>query len=392
MRRRLSFQRSALGLAIASIFTVMAACGGDNSTTSSATTAAAPATTSAGGATTAGSTTSAPPKALGKATMLVGGGAAPVAALAPQSSLPQALGYWKAQGLDVTVQTGISGDAQAVQLIDAGQGTTAVVAPSSLMAARAKGLDLVGAYVYIRSALNGIYVKDDSPIQTIAQLNGKTIGTYAAAGGPFEEGKFIISQNGGDPNSVKIVNIGFDQSTVKQIQDGAVDAYIVTEPDFFSAQGLKLRKLPDTTENQRFGFLYAFKRDYIQKNPDAVVAMLRGIAEATQYALANPAAAIKLHWQVYPATKPTGQDDATALQGALLSVSGRYAKYQVPAGQQYGILPNMSQRWDVMVKLAQDAGTITAPVAFSDAFTDQFIAKVNDFDAAGIAAAAKAQG
>jgi NitT/TauT family transport system substrate-binding protein len=359
----------------------------DGAPTSAATTGASAATTGASEAptTSAPATTTTIPD-LGEATMLVGGGAAPGVALAPQSSLPQALGYWEAEGLDVTVQTGVMGDAQAVQLIDAGQGTTAVVAPSALMSAREKGLDLVGVYVYVRQALNGIYVKDDSPIQSIAELNGQTIGTYAPAGGPYEEGKFIIEQNGGDYGSVEIINIGFDPSTVKQIEDGVVAAYIVTEPDFFTAQGLQLRKLDDTTEADRFGFLYAFKRDYIEENPDAVVAMVRGIAKATHFAVTNPSAAIQLHWEVYPATKPTGVDDATALDRALTSVSGRYAKYEIGSGEQYGILPNMESRWTTMSDLALGAGTITEASAFADAFTDEFIDDINDFDADAIEA------
>ena len=385
MRRPFVRSRFVLLLIVAAL--CAAACGDDSGSSSSSPTT----TTAAVTPTTVGATTTTKPVDLGKATMLVGGGATPGVALAPQSSLPQALGYWKAEGLDVTVQGGITGDAQAVQLIDAGQGTTAVVAPSSLMSAREKGLDLVGVYVYIRLALNSIFVKSDSPITSIAQLNGKTIGTYAPAGGPFEEGKFIISENGGDFNSVKIVNIGFDQSTVKQINDGAVAAYIVTEPDFFTAQGLQLRKLPDKTEATRFGFMYVFKRDYVQKNPAQVIAMVRGIAKATEFALANPTAAIKLHWQTYPATKPTGLDDAAAIQGALTSVSGRYAKYKVPTGEKYGVLPNMADRWTVMVNLAQGAGTITKPSSFADGFTDQFITEINKFDAAAVAADAKSR-
>jgi NitT/TauT family transport system substrate-binding protein len=352
--------------------------------TSSGTLAAAAATTEPPATTEApadtGATAESTPPDLGSATMLVGGGAAPGVALAPQSSLPQALGYWEDEGLDVTVQGGVQGDAQAVQLLAAGQGTTAVVSPSALMKARQDGLDLVGVYVYVRQALNSIYVLEDSPIESVPDLNGTTIGTYAPAGAPYEEGAFIISRNGGDPDSVEIVNIGFDQSTVQQISDGAVSAYIVTEPDFFTAQGLQLRKLPDTTEADRFGFVYAFTREYIDENPEAVTAMMRGIAKATLFAVTNPEEAIQLHWDVFPATKPTGMSDEEALQSALTSVSGRYAKYVVPEGEQFGLLPNMEARWDVMAELAVEGGSISAPIPYGEGFTEEFIDAINDFD------------
>ena len=36
----------------------------------------------------------------------------------------------------------------------------------------------------------------------------------------------------------------------------------------------------------------------------------RGIAKATVFGLANPEAAVRIHWKLYPASKPQSGDDA----------------------------------------------------------------------------------
>lgn len=367
-------KRWGLFLAVASVLAMLliaAACGEEEE---------APSPTPTPTATETATPTPTPtPRPIQKATMLVGT-QVPNPALAPQTSIPQALGYWEEEGLDVTVRTGVQGDAQAVQLLVAGEGTTAVVSPSTLMSAREQGLDLVAVYVYVRGPLNSIFVLDESPIQAISELAGRTIGSYSPAGGPIDEGKFILSQSGVDPASVNFLDIGFSPATAEAIRNGQVDAYIVTEPDFFTTLGLNLRKLPDPTEANRFGFVYAFTRDTIENHPDIVIGMLRGIAKATLFAVTNPEAAIQAHWQVFPESKPTGMSEEEALASAVVLVSGRYAKYKKASGEQWGTLPNLAARWRVMQQLALQAGTITQEVDVAEYFTEEFIDEINDFD------------
>lgn len=335
-----------------------------------------------------GSTTPSSTKSLGSAVMLGTLGPTPFVSTAPQTSIPFALGYWKKQHLDVTFQSLGSNatDAEALQLIASHPGTlyTAPVAPSSLMEAVLKGLPVIAVYVYMRQGLNSIFVLNNSPVHTMAQLDGKTIGTYAPPpGGPYDEAKFMIRSNGGNPSSVNIINIGFSPATIHELQNGTA-AYVVTEDDFFTALGTKLRELPDSTFNQRFGFVYAVNTAQVAHNPNGVTALMKGIAEATAFTEANRTAALEVHWSQYPESKPVGASHATAVQEGLLSVLHRFDKYTVPSGQQYGLLPDQTARWNTMEQEAMLGGSISQLIPVQKLYTSKFITAINDFDISAI--------
>ncbi len=72
----------------------------------------------------------------------------------------------------------------------------------------------------------------------------------------------------------------------------------------------------------------------IRDNPKMVVGMCRGIAKAVHFGLHNPDAAVRIHWKLYPQSKPQGSDEAKLLRvdlvrgrnvvvGALRQAAGR---------------------------------------------------------------------
>jgi NitT/TauT family transport system substrate-binding protein len=321
-----------------------------------------------------------------KATVLVGTNV-PVASLAPQTSLPITLGYWQDEGLDVEVQTGIQGDAQAVQLLGTDQGTVGVIDPTTLMNAREKGVPLKSVYIYARQPLNSMYVLQDSPLKSVADLKGKTLGSYSTTGGALNESKYILKMAGLElEKDVQFVNIGFDAATIEALKSGQADAYTVTEPDVLEQLGnLKFRKLDDPASQDRFGFVWVFSEKTIKEQPDVVVGLMRGVAKATLFAVTNPTAAVQAHYKVYPQAKPQGVDDATAVQRGVAGVQGRYAKYKLEGPDaKWGTIPNEDARWKIMVDEALLGGSITAPIDVTTVHTRDFIAKINEFDSKSV--------
>ena len=81
--------------------------------------------------------------------------------------------------------------------------------------------------------------------------------------------------------------------------------------------GAKLRLLEDDNKSianfPSNGFV-ALEETLQNKRAEAV-ALAQGYAKGTVFAIANPEAAIRILWEVYPQTKATGKDEATALQG-----------------------------------------------------------------------------
>src|SRR5499426_3661736 len=105
---------------------------------------------------------------------------------AAHSSLPQALGYWKQEGLDVTV-TSVEGSAAGMQQLAAGNLQIVSLGPEEIVIGREKGIKIKGFYVQARETIYRLVVPSDSPLQKVADLKGKTIGVPSLASGsvPF---------------------------------------------------------------------------------------------------------------------------------------------------------------------------------------------------------------
>jgi NitT/TauT family transport system substrate-binding protein len=270
-----------------------------------------------------------------------------------------------------------------VQLLGSGQGSVAVIEPATLMSAREKGVPLKSVYIYVRSPQNSIYVLDSSPLKAVSELKGKTLGTYNDTGGALYESKYILKSASLElGKDVDFLNIGFDASTIEALKSGKADAYTVTEPDVLEQLGqLKFRKLDDPSSQDRFGFVWVFTEQMIQQQPDVVVGLMRGVAKATLFAVTNPTAAVQAHYKVYPAAKPQGVDDATAVQRGVAGAATRYSKYKLEGPTaMWGSVPNEEARWKVMVDEALLGGAITKAPDSASLYTRDFIARINDFD------------
>src|SRR5262250_1287036 len=78
------------------------------------------------------------------------------------SSLPQALGYWKEEGLDVAV-TSVEGSAAGMQQLAAGNLQIVSLGPEEIVIGREKGIKIKGFYVQARETIYRLVVPSESP-------------------------------------------------------------------------------------------------------------------------------------------------------------------------------------------------------------------------------------
>jgi ABC-type nitrate/sulfonate/bicarbonate transport system substrate-binding protein len=154
--------------------------------------------------------------------------------------------------------------------------------------------------------------------------------------------------------------------------------------------GVKLREL-ENKDLERYpsnGFIAL--EDTLQKNRKDAVALANGYARGTVFAIANPEAAVRILWEVYPQTKPTGKDEATALADDVKTLLARADNWKLEkAGvKRWGESneANYAAYNDFMLKW----GIIKQPVDAKDLITNDLIDDINNFDPASVAAAAKA--
>ena len=171
-------------------------------------------------------------------------------------------------------------------------------------------------------SINGVIdwslaVDADGPIKSINDIKGKTIGVFSLATGGIAYLNTYLRANGIDPaKDVDFVPLGLGAPPVEALRSGKVQGllYWAAAISTFENAGLKLRKLVGDDWRSYPDYSLSTMQATISKNPAMVIAIARGVAKATVFALANPDCALKLHWAKYPSTKPSGADEATLVQ------------------------------------------------------------------------------
>jgi NitT/TauT family transport system substrate-binding protein len=122
---------------------------------------------------------------------------------------------------------------------------------------------------------------------------------------------YVAANNGMNPDrDVRIVAIGEGAQAAAMVRDKQVDALSIYDTQYTLIEnvGVKLREL-ENKELERYasnGFLAL--EDTLRKSRQEAVALANGYARGTVFAIANPEAAIRIFWDVYPQAKPTGKE------------------------------------------------------------------------------------
>jgi NitT/TauT family transport system substrate-binding protein len=154
--------------------------------------------------------------------------------------------------------------------------------------------------------------------------------------------------------------------------------------------GAKLRFL-DHPEIKKFpsnGFVAL--EDYLKSNRKDAVALARGYAMGTVFAMANPEAAIRILWAEFPQTRSSGKDEATALKDDLLTLEARAKnwRYEPVDGKRWG--DNVEKNYQLYLDWLLAQGVLKAKADAKDLVTNELLDEANKFDAEAIRAQAKA--
>lgn len=204
-------------------------------------------------------------------------------------------GYFKAEGLDVTIDQG-EGSAASIPKVaagayDAGFGDlNAVIDLSAKRPADAP----VAVYMLYNTPPFTLVVKKDSPIKTPKDLEGKTVG------GPANDGALKLFPAFAkiakiDPSKVTITNMA-PNLREQMLTRGQVDAafgYVNTVTFSARAMGIDAAKDLRFIRYGDYGMdLYSnavfFSRKFVQENPKAVQGFVRALNRAINEVVANP--------------------------------------------------------------------------------------------------------
>ena len=109
----------------------------------------------------------------------------------------------------------------------------------------------------------------------------------------------------------------------------------------------------------------------------------------TVFAIANPEAAIRILWEVFPQTKATGKTEADAMKDDVKTLEARAKSWRLESvgAKKWG--ENLVQNYDAYSEFLFKNGVLKEKIPGTDLVTNDLIDDINKFDANEIVQMAK---
>ncbi|MFC5744258.1 ABC transporter substrate-binding protein [Actinomadura rugatobispora] len=257
-------------------------------------------------------------------------------ATASYATVPETMGYFKAEGLRVEMQP-VANAVAAIQAVANERATCTYGSTANAVTAigHDPGLVIVGT-------VNGNIFRTVAPagsgIRTTADLAGKTVGVNLR-GGINEQLVTGAAKTEGSPLSKdQVLAVGYGAQAAQALRRGDIDAYSGYDSSNLIVGELLGRELVEVS-SQTDGLtgtsaLVCRKRD-VQERPKAIGGLFRAFFKGMVFSQENPRAAIQMHWKNFPAAKLAGGKEtdlstATRILARRLEISagpgsaGRY--------------------------------------------------------------------
>jgi putative hydroxymethylpyrimidine transport system substrate-binding protein len=204
-------------------------------------------------------------------------------------------GFFREAGIEVRPQVP-SDTAAALKEVAQGKAPFAISYEPEVLLARSEGIPVVAVAALVTAPLNSVMARADRGIARPRDLEGKVVG---APGLPSDRALLdtVVRADGGDPSRVRVRNVGF--SLAPALAAGRVDALIGA---YWNVEAVEVREkgvpvtvfrleehgVPDYDE-----LVVVTSEAFARDRPEAVRALLAGLARGQSWAAANPAAAVE---------------------------------------------------------------------------------------------------
>lgn len=233
--------------------------------------------------------------------------------------LAEALGYYDEEGLDVEltgqVPRGTAMDAMVLGEFDIAGTSNAYVIPYS----DERDTDEVQLFVNDLDWFWGVWVLPDSPIQTVADLEGATVGTRVQADEDVANIQLTASGELAS-DDYELLPVGGRAAAGVALESGEIDAFMGSLFDefFIRDSGVEIRAVDLGVDFSNFyNSGYSTTRAYFEENRDVVVRFGRALAKGTIWQIENPEMTIELLGEVVPEAVEDPEASLELLIGAV---------------------------------------------------------------------------
>lgn len=301
------------------------------------------------------------------------------------------MGWFRAEGIEVELVP-LPGSGDCVKNLATREVMAALPSVEPLAVGRPQGIKAKVFYTAYQGNIYGIAVPVDSPVQKFTDLRGKNIGVIAMGSAGVLIARALAATNGMNPDKdINIVVAGEGAQTAALVRSKQIEALSQYDTQYALVDnaGVKLRML-DTKDIDRYpsnGFMTL--EETIKNKRREMVAVAKGYAMGTVFAIANPEAAVRILYEVYPATKPTGKDEATAVRDDVKVLQARIVNWKLEKAGVKRWGENSEANYAAYTDFMLKWGIIKEKIDFRDLITNELIDDINKFDPAKVAAEAK---
>jgi NitT/TauT family transport system substrate-binding protein len=271
----------------------------------------------------------------------------------------QLLGYYKAEGLDVTILP-LPQYGSSAQLVATGQADVGLGSSDQVLEWDSNGLPLIAISATMQHDPQAIMVHQDSPIHTFSDLEGHTIAAQTGATWlKYVVSRYNLRNIREVPSTHSIANFLADPNYVQQI-------FVTSEPYFAKQAGVPVRTLLISSSGYDPYRVSFTSRDFYAHHPDLLAKFVRASVHGWQAYLADPGPTDAHLLELNPALNPAQEAyTAQALR------DGGFASGADPASAQTGRMT--PQRWQATYDQLKALGILHGPLDPATAYTLQFM-------------------
>jgi len=270
----------------------------------------------------------------------------------------QLLGYYKAEGLDVTILP-LPQYGSVAQLVSTGKADIGLGSSDQILEWNSNGLPLTAVSATMQHDPQAIMVHKESSIHDFKDLEGHTIAAQTGATWlKYVISRYKLHQVREIPSTKSIANFLDDQAYVQQI-------FITSEPFFAKQAGAEVRTMLISSSGYDPYRVQFTSREFAADHPDLVAKFVRASIKGWQAYLRDPAATNAMLLKLNPALNPAQEAyTAQALR------DGGFVTGNDAASDQTG---HMSPaRWQANFEQLNSLGILQGPVDMTKAYSLNF--------------------
>ena len=269
------------------------------------------------------------------------------------------LGYYKAEGLDVSMIP-LPQYASAAQQVSTGKADFGLGSSDQILEWDSNGLELVAVSATMQHDPQAIMVHKDSPIRDFKDIEGHVVAAQTGATWL----KYVIHRFGlrsvrQIPTTRSLANFFADPNYVQQV-------FVTSEPFFAKQAGVDVRNLLISSSGYDPYRVAFTTRDYAGQHPDVVARFVRASIRGWNAYLQDPAATNAHLLELNPALNP-----AQVAYTSQQLRDGAFITGNDAAGPQTGRMTDA--RWSAMYDQLKSLGMLNGAVELNQAYTLKYL-------------------